>query len=489
MLMPRLLVRLSLIVPLLLPVALCGWGTNNRADPFPIYTALDPQAFNNLRHKQLLQGWPLDKAAPERVTLSLSGYGQSADSTRAPCGGVIGGSTTGIGVCNDLPLGDIDGHWNMLALLFGLQPQGQSFGPLLTQAFQVLFPGYQPGQINDNFAQDIDTCSPDLGFHQFGTFANFSNFLKYRKYGVRWDFEAQLIGDFGFQFQGGIADLSQTLTMRVDLTNTCSAGTFDCTVGIPCNSTAPITGALVKQYLMDRVDDIARELCLNICSYHAISIEDLYFCLYWRHAHEVNFKRDPTWARFLVTPFIRLAGSVPSGKSKDPDQMFSLAFTNNGHSSIDINAGINLDFTDTVEIGGEVGYSHFFARDICDYHLPNSTFQSALYPFKTAVNLQPGDTWYGAAKLNAYHFIDRLSFWGQWVIVKHKGDSIRLLECDPAFITAKCPTSDWTAQFINAAFTYDCSPNITLGFVWQFPIRWVRAYKSNTVLFSFIASF
>jgi hypothetical protein len=474
---------------LISPFAAHGWATNNRADPFPLYTTLDPQTFNYIRHKQIVHGWPLDKAAPERVTLSLSGFGQAANSTRAPCGGVLNASSP-TGTCVDLPLGDIDGHWNMLALLFGQQPHCQTFGPLLTQAFQALFPGYQPGQINDNFSYDIDTCSPDLGFHQYGSFANFSNYLKYHKYGIRWDFEAQLIGDFGFQFQGGIADITQTLTMRIDLTNTCSASQVDCGgSGTPCNYTTPITGALVKQYLMDRVDDIARELCLDICSYHAISIEDLYFCLYWRHAHEVNFKRDPSWSQFLAIPFIRIAGSVPSGKSKDPAVMFSVPFTNNGHPSIDVNAGINLDFTDTVEIGAEFGYSHFFARDVCGLHLPNSTFQSGIFPFQTTANVQPGDSWYGAAKINAYHFLDRLSFWGQWVIIKHKEDTIRLIDCDPAFITANCPTSEWSAQFINAAFTYDCSPNVAIGFVWQFPTKWVRAYKSNTVLFSFVASF
>lgn len=483
MLMLRTSGRLLVLLPLLmLPLALCGWGTNNRADPFPLYTALDQQTFNYVRHKQLLHGWPLDKAAPERVTLSISGFGQAADSARVPCGGSTSSSSSPA-TCTDIPIGDIDGRWNILALLYGPLPQGQMYGPLLLQAEQALFPGIAPGQINDNFAQVIDSCTKSFGF--------VTNFVKYRKFGVRWNFEAQLIGDFGFQFQGGIDDVSQTVTARADLT-TCGTTMVDCNGGPnACNTTFPVSGTAIKFYLTDRLNDIARELCLNICSFDKVSVEDLYFCLYWRHAHEVNFQRDPSWARFLVTPFFRIAGSVPSANAREPNELFSISVMNNGHPSIDANIGINFDFSETVEVGGEVGYSHFFARNVCNVPLPNSTFQSGIYPFKTSINLQPGDTWYAAAKVNAYHFIDRLNCYVQWVLVHHGQDDIRLLDCDPAFITGKClgDRSKWRVQFINAAFNYDCSPNIALGFVWQFPIKWENAYKSNTVLFSFSASF
>ena len=35
--------------------------------------------------------------------------------------------------------------------------------------------------------------------------------LKYRKKGIRWDVEAQICGDFGFQFEGGVVEISQVL--------------------------------------------------------------------------------------------------------------------------------------------------------------------------------------------------------------------------------------------------------------------------------------
>lgn len=488
-------VWLFLLIMLFFPACTFPWGTNNRTDPFPLYTALDPQEFNFTRHREILHGWPLDKAPPQRVTLSLSGYGQAADTARLapgphqPTGTVCttpNATTATMPCCPDVSVGDIDGKWNLPALLYGPLPQGQTYPPLLAEAREALFPNVPLnvpilGSTNVNPGT---TSLADIDIDPTGQFGFISNSVKYRKFGLRWDFEAQLIGDFGFQFQGGIADIRQTVTCRVDLTmSMCGTASLDL-----CNAST-FSGALVKEYLVDQLNDVATQMCLDICSFHAISVEDLYFCLYWRHAHEVNFNRDASWARFLAVPFFRLAGSVPSGKAKEPAVVFSVPFTNNGHPSVNINAGLNIDFTDTIQIGGEVGFSHFFARDVCCMHLPNSTFQSGLYPFQTTVNVHPGDTWYGAAKLNAYHFIDRLTFWGQWVLVKHREDTIKLLDCDPAFITSKCPRTNWWVQFFNAAFTYDISPNIALGFVWQFPLKWENAYKSNTVLFSFIASF
>lgn len=451
------------------PYQIFGWGTNNRADPFPLYTTVDQQEFLQTRNKEVTHGWPLDKAPPERVSLSLTGFGQAANSARTSCGSPISpndGST-----CEDIAIGDLDGRWNMIALLYGPLPQGASYPPLLLQARQALFPGVS----TTTPISDVSNIDPD---EMFGFF---SNWLTYRKFGLRWNFEARLIGDFGFQFQGGVADLRQTLTARRDLTS-CTTGTLGCL-------SPTITATTVIQYLMDPVEDIAKELCLDICSYHAVSVEDLYFCLFWRHEHEINFKRDPSWARFLLIPFIRIAGSAPTGRPKDPAVLFSLPFTNNGHASINANFGINLDFTETIEFGGEIAYSHFFARDICNLHIPNSTYQSGIFPFATTVNFQPGDTWYAAAKINAYHFLDRLSAYAQWVVVKHREDRIRLIDCDPAFITAQCPRTTWMVQLINTGFTYDVSPNIGVGFAWQFPIKWANAYKSNTVLFSFVATF
>ena len=78
--------------------------------------------------------------------------------------------------------------------------------------------------------------------------------------------------------------------------------------------------------------------------------------------------------------------------------------------AVNFNAGMNFDFVETVEIGTEVGYSHFFKKDFDNYRAPTNVLQSGIFPYSTNVSVQPGDTAYVAGKLAAYHFLDRLSF-------------------------------------------------------------------------------
>ena len=205
----------------------------------------------------------------------------------------------------------------------------------------------------------------------------------------------------------------------------------------------------------------------------------------------LNYNRDLSWARALVIPFLRFGASVPTGRAKEQDFFFSLPFGNNGSASVNINAGMNFDFSETVEIGAEVGYSHFFKKDFDNFRAPTNFLQSSIFPFATPASVQPGDTAYVAGKLAAYHFLDRLSFYGQWVYVHHQKDKIDLINPDPAFISidddnprAKCPNTAWRVQMGNIGFTYDISPNFAIGFLWQQMLHARNAYNSNTALFT-----
>jgi hypothetical protein len=77
------------------------------------------------------------------------------------------------------------------------------------------------------------------------------------------------------------------------------------------------------------------------------------------------------------------------------------------------------------------------------------------------------------------------------VFVHHRKDCITLLDNDPAFITvddenplAKCPNTVWRVQLGNIAFTYDVSPNIGIGFLWQQMFHVRNAFNSTTALFT-----
>ena len=476
-----------------------AWPSNARNDPFPPHTSVDPHTFLYEREKQLMFGMPDEKGTPERVMISLSPFGQNATKAKTLAGTYCKTALTNpCDVCtnpifianqltnptdtfcmNEVELGDIDGRWNLLGLLAGQIPQGATVPPLLLAAFGALFPGVQPGTIT---AAQIkaDPCDQRFGY--------VSAPLKYRKRGIRWDVEAQICGDFGLQFLGGVVEISQVLNpCFVNLTGT---GTAPCIL-----DTTTVTAENIACFLFDPLVPLLQQLGLNVCNFTKWGIEDLYLALYWRHAHVINFNRDLSWARFLLIPFFRIGGSFATGHIKDPSVQFSLPFGNNGSPSICANAGMNFDFAETVEIGAEVGYAHFFKKDFENYRLPTNVLQSSIFPYATNVSVQPGDSAYVAAKLSAYHFLDRMSFCGRWIYVHHRRDQITPLSDDPAFISAftdadtnnpfaKCPNTAWRVQLANFALTYDLSPNIAIGFIWQQPLHVRNAYNSTTAMFT-----
>ncbi len=478
-----------------------SWPSNARNDPFPPHGAEDPQYFLYEREKQLIFGMPDEKGTPERVMISLSAFGQNAIKAKTLSGTYCKRALTNTcDVCtnpiflanptfdattpfcmNDVELGDIDGRWNLLGLLAGEIPQGATVPPLLLAALNTIFPGFQAGTVTTSNIE-IPTnntsstfCGPTYGFVSVP--------LKYRKRGLRWNVEAQICSDFGFQFLGGVVEISQVLNpCFVNLTTgdnqkSCGGQTINIS-DINCT-------------LFDQLTPLLRQLGIDVCNFTKWGLEDLYLSLYWRHAHPINFNRDLSWARFLLIPFIRIGGSFATGHPKDPSLQFSLPFGNNGSHSVNLNAGLNFDFSETVEVGGEVGYSHFFKKDFDNYRMPTNVLQSGIFPFATSVSIQPGDSAYFAAKLAAYHFLDRLSFWAQWVYIHHRKDHITLLNNDPAFIAvddenprAKCPNTVWRVQLGNFAFTYDISPNIAFGFLWQQMFHVRNAYNSTTAMFT-----
>jgi hypothetical protein len=484
---------------------LYAWASNARNDPFPMYTSLDPQYFLYQREKQLMFGFADEKGTPETIMISLCPFGQNATEAKTisatyckipdfilngcegQCNQVICANAnqntvpTGCSFCiNSIPLGDIDGRWNLLGLLAGNFPQGFVLAsvPLLATAFGTLFAGVPPGTVTCNQIdiKENDPCDPRFGFVSVP--------LKYRKRGIRWDIEAQICGDFGLQFQGGIVEISQVL-------NPCFTNLTTNTTVTACAGNM-FNGQAVNCALFDQLVPLARQLGMDICNFTKWGFEDMFLSLYWRHAHVINYNRDLSWARLLLIPFFRIGGGIATGRAKDPSVIFSLPFGNNGSNSVNFNVGMNLDFVETVEVGAEVGYSHFFSKDFTNFRVPTNSMQSGIFPFATNVSVKPGDSAYVAGKLAAYHFLDRLSFYFQWVYVHHRRDCIRLLDNDPAFLAiddqnpqAKCPNTVWRVQLGNIAFTYDVSPNIALGFLWQQMFHVRNAFNSTTALFTF----
>ncbi len=456
------------------PLYALSWLSKN--DPYPMYTAVDPTAFLYTRHRQILKRYPVEVIDPERMDIHFSVFGQNAKTGKS-LNGIAGLCSTPTGnlTLSDgcWEIGDIisGGRWNMIGLLFGPLPQGRTLPPSLTIALNNLFPGVVPGTLND----------PDNIIDPAETFGFFSLPGRYRKRGFRWEFETKVFNDVGMTLQAGVSNIS----LRVDFNNLTCNWTQVC----PFNPVAPLTIANVDDFLMNKTPAIAAEIGLDICrNFNETHLEDTRAFMWWRHAFHINEGRD-TWHEFLCIPYMLVGGQVATGKEENPYRAFDLSFGSNGHNAVGMSAGINFDFVTTIELGAEIGFTHFFPRDRCIY-VPNSQYQSGIYPFTTSVHYKPGNNYEFLAKMHAYEFLERLSFYFQYVLISHTSDSICQTNPEPEFDTdlLEC-RSPWKAQMANVALYYDVSPNMILGLLWQAPLQQKNTFKSTTILFSFTAIF
>lgn len=493
--MHRQILTVSFLLLLGSSESFCQLSQYSRQDPFPMYTAIDPHTFLYTRVKQEMKGEDPIYEWAELFAVHLSPFGQNAKCARDANKCIIG-------------CGDIDGRWSLIPLLFGEFPQGvQNYSsPTLITAQQHLFPNPPniPGHISipQDIAEpcvccnlsesetlqpvlqvnceDIATTCMDFGNQGNGAKAGlgFLNFpVKYTKRGMRAEFDFQITDGLGLMLQTGVADICQTGAFQI------------CETGTACCAIDNVTQENVQTYLVCKYKQIAEDLCYDLCRFHQVGIEDFRAIAWWRRAYPVNKDREG-WPEFLAIPFVELGGQFACGKEKCPNKVFSVPFGNNGHHSVGGVLGIDIDFVDTIAIGGEFGLTHFFSREYCKQPIPNNLYQSGIFPFKTDVTIYPGLNWHFGLKLQAYHFLDRLSCYFQYMIVTHRHDEIKLKKCDPAFKpeALEC-RSCWQSQFGNIGFYYDISPAISLGILWQAPFVQKGVYRSSTLLFSFTAFF
>ncbi len=433
-------------------------------DPYPVFSTLDPQNFLYTHEKLQIIDPELAKRKRDNVGISLSPFGQNADRGRD-----VDGVRTG--------LGDLTGNWSMIALMYGSIPSGKTMTATLQTALTNLFPGVAPGSLNDGTKIDPDQ---NFGF--------FSVPLKYRKRGVRIDLSADIYAGFGLNFHTGIVSMTQTNTVLVDLT-VCTE--FACPF-----DPSPLTGATVETYLMKQQKTIFKEIGLDVGDFCETSIEEVRVNLFWRRGFELN-SEDEDWPHFIIIPFFVIGGSVSPGdenriSSGGLNRAFAIPFGNNDHSAVGFTTGLNIDFVESIEVGAEVGITYFLKRNFEKFRLPTNEYQSGVYPFSTDVTVHPGFNWHFGGKIAAYHFLDRLSGYFQYVQMEHTQDDVKLRKCDDAgiFLPEQFERiTGFKVKVINAALNYDISPNIALGIFWQAPLSQRNAYRCSTVLFSFNASF
>jgi hypothetical protein len=459
-------------------------------DPIPMFTTLNLDDALLLTREQLLykfdalNGWDYEWADKKRdhVNISISPSAQNADRGKTIKGqknnDIILPITCPV-ECDaeivDTPLGDLTGRTNMIALLYGNRPAGSNDflpgGPTgaLSVALKQLF-GLNP-------TQTVDPKTAELNYDPDQMFGFFSFPLKYRKRALRFEATALLYHGIGLRIQAGFANIRQVSEAVIDLTKEKDANGEDFKF-------EELNGVAVDKFLMDELQTIAEDIQINLCDdFIETSLEDIRFNLFWRQFFPVNEDAESSWARFLAIPYFEISGSISPVKKDDFHHFFAAPFGNNGHKSFGMTAGINLDFIETIEIGGEVGFTHFFKREFCNMPIPNSKFQYNLFPYSTNVSVQPGENWYFCARLAAYHFLDRLSMHFEWYVLDHQPDHINLLVPDPAFLpeVLECRSS-FKVKLGNVALNYDFSPNFNVGLLWQIPFSQRNAYRSSTIM-------
>jgi hypothetical protein len=447
-------------------------ATLSQNDFWPLRATDYPLTFLNANQKEVDKDQTDDQIL-EIMHMSISGFGQTASKGRNHEKKEEG------------ELGDIQGRWNMVGLLYGSTPTGQTEPALLTTASTQT---YDDGNTLDH--PNYTDVKDQLG--------HFSVEAKYRKVGVRAKFQGRILNDFVFTVQGGVADMRVTVSAFHDGAKTTPAGSNVDLVDYYGTTTPPSAGgalaidkATIETYLMDVRDQIFTQMGLDGESWSNSGVEDIDASLSWRHNFHTNQERnDDNWDEFICTPHFTVGGILGIGKERDESKRMSLPFGSNGHHAVYVSSGMSVDFYDTVEFAFQASGTHFFKRKISGMFIPTDERQTGIFPYKTDVDYDPGITWNFSFSMNAYHYSDKLSFYAQYLFTNHTKDTISLVTADTAFKpTVLEKRSNWTVQAANFGFNLDLTPAMTLGIAWQAPIARRAAFKTNTLILSLIGTF
>lgn len=279
------------------------------------------------------------------------------------------------------------------------------------------------------------------------------------------------------------------------------ASTDECAVQVQkfkpcCNSTCCFAFTcdckrLVIERIMKQKQLIANILGINLCDYHKVGIEDLRLSLFWRQLVVLNEESD-IYPRLIFMPFATLGVGIPMEKAAPTYKPFAVPIGNNNHVSVGATAGFTLDFLDTIDISCVAGITHFFKHKYCNLRLPTNIYESGIFPYTADACVQPGLTWHLGIGMNAYHFLDNLSCWAEYVVVSHAQDSVEICRSfipstsryfKTGFIVedTECYTK-WESQLFNIGFNYDLSDNLVAGALFQIPVRQRNAYRAGMVM-------
>ena len=441
--------------------------TLNYNDGYQLFGTVLPTAVLNRECRELLkeEGNGID----ERFSFSTSFYGQKATSARDL-------------QKNGSSVGDVHGRLNMIGLLYGALPTGVAQPSLLQTAALQTFQNIPiPGVSIAN--PTYTDLTQNFGF--------FTDEGKYHKSGLRFQASVRPFQDLIFTVQAGIADLQQTTSLIGMTPLSTQSSVYPANAPNPLLPAGfPVDQSNVEQYLMEPFQQIFQQLGVTVGNIQQTGAEDVSFNAILHHNFPINQDADPEeWAYFIFTPILQIGATAAAAKATDPNKLYDISLGNNRHQSANIAAGFTLDFAETLELDFFTGITHFFSRTY-SARVPTHQFQSTLFPYSTGIISKPGQSWFLSLGVNAYHLIDNLSIYAQYLYMAHLKDKISLVTPDSAFLPSRLEQdSPFKIQVANFGFDYNLSPNFALGFGYQWPLARRGAYKTNTVLLNLTLTF
>ncbi len=206
----RIVYVVSSLLLLSIPMLLHAENRYTSNDPYPVYTAANP-----------LGMWTFwQNCEPETSgRLSISVFRQRANMAKGgPCDANIATTcATAPNACSnccqacplEVPLGDIHGRWNMVALFY---PEANGNNTVANNLIAGLglensvITGVTDATALANCITALETPSLTDPNQQFGFF---SVPIKYRKYGVRLQAEHDILCGFGLRLQAGVVTIQQ----------------------------------------------------------------------------------------------------------------------------------------------------------------------------------------------------------------------------------------------------------------------------------------
>ncbi len=516
-------------------------------DPFPLFSSVYPYSYLTAKQKANLSFFDYDYP-PTSFRASVSGYRQFANYARDCDGNAINIGDNPNGRWNMLGLFyDPILRYKLFNLL------KLTFLPLPLGSCTQILPLDDNNIVNNNntfcLITDPDLSDPNQEFGFFTIPAI------YRKYGLRFETEFLILDrcfySVGLKFQIGVANVKQMALRFDDLTcqsigttcpafsgsptpNTCTqpapaipvvvnpkfTNTDDTAIVVPpcltsdgpvatspcvpqkqtfkpcCNQKLCLTfpadaKRIVIEYIMRQRQLIDKYLGINSLKYDHVGMEDFRIYLFWRRVFVIN-QESELYPRLLFTPFVEAGAALPLDTQFTTNKFFGIPVGNNSHVSTGATFGGTLDFLDVIDFIFQVGFTKFFSREYCNYRLPTHEKESGIYPYTADIKRTPGTTWFTGFGFNAYRFIDNLSLWLEYLIVKHRQDDIHVCKSyipttsiyyNQGFLVKEYEAQTrWGSQFVNVGFNYDLADDFSLGFLWQVASRERNAFRPTTVM-------